>query len=117
MTPAPDWPRGWPGTQTPAARPATAAFRPGDVIRELVTLLRGHGLDRLYWSACALLAVLSVTPTLTVWTDGRYLTCHRHGGSRATWPATSTSQAAHELATLARTHPARETNPHDPASR
>jgi hypothetical protein len=73
-------------------------------MRELVTLLRGHGLDHLYWSACALLAVLSVTPTLTVWCDGRYLTC-RHGGTRATWPATSTSQAAHDLTTLARTSP------------
>jgi hypothetical protein len=99
-----DWPRGRPGAHTPAARPAIAVFRPGDVIRELVTLLRGHGLTHLYWSACALLAVLSVSPTLTVWSDGRYLTCHQHDGTRATWLATSTDQAAHDLATLARTH-------------
>jgi len=28
---------------------------------DLVTLLRGHGLTRLYWSACAVFAVVSVT--------------------------------------------------------
>ncbi|HEY3958296.1 MAG TPA: hypothetical protein VGM53_33435 [Streptosporangiaceae bacterium] len=83
--------------------PATG-YRPGDVIRDLVTLLRGHGLNRLYWSASAVLAVVSVTPALTVWCDGRYLTCHHHhGGARAAWPATSTSQAADDLATVART--------------
>jgi hypothetical protein len=61
--------------------------------------------------------VLSVTPTLTVWTDGRYLTSHHHDGTRTTWPATSTSQAAHDLATLAHTHPDQETNLNDPPSR
>jgi hypothetical protein len=63
------------------------------------SLASGHGLTRLYWSAGALLAALSVTPALTVWCDGRYLTCH-HDGTHAT----STDQAAHDLATLARTH-------------
>jgi hypothetical protein len=93
---------------------AATGYRPCDVIRDLVTLLRGHGLNRLYWSGCALLAVLSVTPTLTVWCDGRYLTC-RHGGTRATWPATGTTQAAHDLAALARTTTPKE-NPDDPHS-
>ncbi|HEY3953492.1 MAG TPA: hypothetical protein VGM53_08970 [Streptosporangiaceae bacterium] len=55
--------------------------------------------------------MLSVTPTLTVWCDGRYLTC-RHGGTCATWPATSTDQAARDLATFARTQPGQE-EPHD----
>ncbi|HEY3952036.1 MAG TPA: hypothetical protein VGM53_01560 [Streptosporangiaceae bacterium] len=46
MTRPPDWPRGRPGAHTPAARPAMP-YRPGDVVRDLVTLLRGHGLARL----------------------------------------------------------------------
>jgi hypothetical protein len=56
--------------------------------------------------------VLSVTPTLTVWTDGRYLTS-RHDGTRATWPAASTSQAAHDLATFARPQPSSQESPRD----
>jgi hypothetical protein len=99
----PDRPRGRPGAHTPAARPSTP-YRPGDVIRELVTLLHGHGLTHLYWSACALLAVVSVTPTLTVWCDGRQLTC-QYRGTQTTWPAANTDQAARNLATLARTSP------------
>lgn len=98
-----DRPRGRPGAQTPAARPSTP-YRPGDVIRDLVTLLRGHGLTRLYWSACAALAVVSVAEGLTVWCDGHHLTC-RYQGTQATWPVGSTDQAASDLATLARTKP------------
>lgn len=52
------------------ALPATAVrppvqVRPTDVLRELVTLLRSYGLDRLYRSACALCGVLSL-PQVTV---------------------------------------------------
>jgi hypothetical protein len=95
-----DRPRGRPGAHTPAARPTTP-YRPADVIRDLVTLLRGHGVTRLYWSACALLAVLSVTPTLTVWCDGSSLRW-QHAGTGTTWPADDTDGAAARLARLAR---------------
>ncbi|HEY3956045.1 MAG TPA: hypothetical protein VGM53_21955 [Streptosporangiaceae bacterium] len=113
MTGPADRPRGWAGAHTPAARPATP-YRPGDVIRDLVTLLRGHGLGRLYWSACAVLAVVSVTPGLTVWCDGQRLTC-RYQGTQTAWPVASTDQAARDLATLART-PTPKENPDDPHS-
>jgi cyanate permease len=82
------------------ARPATW-HRPADITRELVTLLRAHGLTHLYWSACTLRAVISVAPCLTVWTDGRHLTWTRHG-TCTTLPACDTGQAAEHLARLAR---------------
>jgi hypothetical protein len=75
--------------------------RPADVIRELVTLLRGHGCHRLYWSACTLQAVVSVTTGLTVWCDGRSLRW-QHAGSDTTWPADDTEGAATRLAQLTR---------------
>jgi hypothetical protein len=81
-------------------RRATVPARPGDVIRDLVTLLGSHGLTRLYWSACSLRAVLSL-PGITVWTDGRHLSW-QHQGAPTTWPATATDQAARELAILSR---------------
>jgi hypothetical protein len=105
----PDRPRGPVAPRSSAGRPAAARHRPADISRELVTLLRTHGLSRIYWSACALRAVISVSPALTVWTDGRYLTCH-YQGTRSTWPVTSTEQAARELAQLARQQAASRTN-------
>lgn len=95
-----DRPRGRPSAQTPAARPSTP-YRPADVIRDLVTLLRGYGLTRLYWSACALVGVVSVTRTLTVWCIGHHLTC-RYQGTRTTWPAANIDEAARDLAALVR---------------
>jgi hypothetical protein len=92
-------PRDRPGDRPPGTRPAVFP-RPADIVRELATLLRGHGLDQLYWSACALLAVISVAPGLTVWTDGRHLTWTRHG-TTTTVPVDDTSQAAQHLARLA----------------
>jgi hypothetical protein len=74
--------------------------RPGDVIRELTTLLHGHGLTRLYWAASALTGVLSVSNGVTVWSDGQTLICQVAGNVRE-WPAWDTSTAADELASLA----------------
>lgn len=73
--------------------------RPADVLRDLVTLLRGYGLVRLYWTACAVRGVLSL-PRVTVWCDGRFLTW-QHEGTEATWPAHDTEGAARQLAVLA----------------
>ncbi len=75
------------------------AARPGDVVRDLVTLLRGHGLTRLYWSACSVRAVLSL-PGVTVWCDGRFLAWW-HEGTDTRWPAADTEGAARRLAELA----------------
>lgn len=96
------------------ARPAapTIQQRPQDVTRDLVTLLRAEGLSHLYWTACHLLAVLSVTSTLTVWCDGTHL-CWRHDGTTTRWPADDTHGAATTLAHLAR-HRAPPTQPAHP---
>jgi hypothetical protein len=75
--------------------------RPADISRELVTLLRTHGLAHLYWSASARIGVISITPELTIWTDGRHLTWTRHG-TRTTLPADDTTEAATHLARLAK---------------
>jgi hypothetical protein len=82
-------------------RPPAAFPRPADVVRDLTTLLRVHGLDRLYWSASALLAVLSITRGLTVWTDGQHLRWTQHG-TRVRLPADDTTAAAERLARLAK---------------
>lgn len=67
MSTLPDRPHDRAATRPPAARPATTWHRPADISRELSTLLRTHGFTRIYSSACALIAVISVTPGLTVW--------------------------------------------------
>ena len=83
-TPA-DRPRGQADPRSLAARPSIEA-RPADVGRDLVTLLRGHGVTRLYWSACGVFAVVSVAYGLTVWCDGRLLRW-RTGSAESSWPA------------------------------
>jgi hypothetical protein len=97
----PGRPRGPAAPRPQATRPPPTRYRPADVVRELVTLLRAHGIDRLYWSGCALIAVISITNGLTVWTDGRYLTW-THQGTPATLPAHDTHTAAEHLAHLAK---------------
>jgi hypothetical protein len=69
------------------------------VIRELVTLLRGHGLTRVYWAACAVSGVVSVAYGVTVWCDGRRLMCEVAGDTRQ-WPVSDTAAAAADLASL-----------------
>lgn len=92
----------WPGTPYPGyARPAVPGS-PREVIRELIMLLRAHGLTtRMYAAACTLVAVVSITPGLTVWCQGASLRW-RHQGQLATWPAGDTEGAAAALAALAR---------------
>jgi hypothetical protein len=96
---APSRPRGQAVPRTLAARPSSPQ-RPGDVVRELTTLLRGHGLTGSYYAfAYTSVAVLSV-PGLTIWTDGQDLTWTL-GGEQTTWAAEDTTGAAAHLAALA----------------
>ena len=78
----------------------TYPARPVDVIRDLATLLHRRGLTRLYWSACTLFAVVSVTSELTVWTDGRIL-CWQQEGTETRWPISDLAGAAAHLAPMA----------------
>jgi len=79
--------------------------RPADLLRDLAGLLRGHGLTRLYTASCARLGVLSVTPHLTIWTNGRHLRWHDRGTPVTCGIATAADldQAARDLAILGRT--------------
>ncbi|MGH3155449.1 MAG: hypothetical protein ACRDNF_02565 [Streptosporangiaceae bacterium] len=96
---APSRPRRQAVPRTLAARPSSPQ-RPGDVIRELTTLLRSNGLTGAYYAfAFTSVAVLSV-PGLTIWTNGQDLTWTL-GGEQTTWAAEDTAGAAAHLATLA----------------
>jgi hypothetical protein len=64
-------------------------------------MLAGQGLTRIYVAACSVIAVISVTAGLTVWTNGRQLWI-THAGQRETWPAADAEAAAARLAALAR---------------
>jgi hypothetical protein len=74
--------------------------RPRDVIAAIEAGLRERGLTRLYPAACPQIGVLSVTPGLTAWCDGRTLTW-RQAGAQTSWPVADAEGAARELADLA----------------
>jgi hypothetical protein len=83
-----------------AAPVAAYRRRPGDVLAAVETGLRELGLDRLYTRAYPVIGVISVAPGVTVWCDGRWLTCH-HASGDLTWAAADALGAARELAELA----------------
>jgi hypothetical protein len=72
----------------------------------VAALLARRGVTRTYTAASPVIAVISVAPGLTAWTNGRQL-WWAHGGQRRTWPATDPEGAAALLAALA--------SPPDPA--
>ena len=84
--------------------PGTGQASPARIAAALAALLARHGLTRIYTAACSVIAVISVTTGLTVWTNGRQLWVTL-GGQRETWPAADTETAAARLAALARPGP------------
>ena len=90
--------------QPPAAfppGPVPAAASPAAVAAALARHLAGHGIAGIYTAATAKFAVISVTASLTVWTNGHQLWCTQHG-QRHTWPAADLAAAAARIAALAR---------------
>ena len=85
----------------PPPAPAAGYASPARVAAALAAQLARHGLTRVYIAATARLAVISVTATVTAWTDGRSLWCTCEGQRRA-WPASDTQAAAARLGALAR---------------
>jgi hypothetical protein len=78
---------------------------PARIAAALTRQLAQYGITRTYTAASELVAVISVTADLTVWTNGQLLWWD-HGGERETWPAADTQAAAARLAALAaRAHP------------
>jgi hypothetical protein len=60
-----------------------------------------RGITGIYTATTDKFAVISVTASLTVWTNGQQLWCNRHG-QRHTWPAADMEAAATGIAGLAR---------------
>lgn len=84
-----------------AAPMAAYRRRPGDVLAAVEIVLRDLGLTRLYLCACPIIGVISVSPSLTAWTDGRTVRW-RHAGTETAWSAADATGAAEQLAELAR---------------
>jgi hypothetical protein len=73
---------------------------PEGISRSLAEMLRQRGIEHVYSAVYPTVGVISVTPDLTVWTDGVTLRWFRDGTS-ADCPAADLEAAAERLATLA----------------
>jgi len=82
------------------AAPGSIRMSPASVVRALDQMLRQRGMTRVYGAACTVFGVISVSPGLTVWTNGRLLLWHFNGVPDA-YPAADVEAAAERLATLA----------------
>jgi hypothetical protein len=69
----------------------------------LTRALTARGITGIYTATAAPVGLVSVTATVTAWTNGHQIWC-THGGQHYTWPATDIETAASALAALA--HPA-----------
>jgi hypothetical protein len=76
--------------------------RPADVLAAVEIVLHSLGLTRLYLCACPIVGVISVSPDVTAWTDGRTIRW-RHAGAETRWSAADPEGAARQLAELANT--------------
>ena len=86
-----------PRLQPASSPPATPPLSPRDAARELLTLLRSHGLTgRPYAYTFPTVAVLSL-PHVTIWISRNCLTWTRNGHT-TTWPAHDTQGAADHIA-------------------
>ena len=82
------------------ATPGSTRVSPASVVRKLDQMLRQRGMTRVYSAACTVFGVVSVSPGLTVWTNGRVLLWHFNGMPDA-YPAADVEAAAERLAMLA----------------
>jgi hypothetical protein len=76
------------------------------VTRSLAEMLHQRGIERVYSAGYPTVGVISVTPDLTVWTDGRTLRWYCDG-TPGNCPAADLEAAAERLATLADPSPDR----------
>jgi len=81
----------------PGAGPAATAAA-------LARALTARGLSGIYIAADVRVGLVSVTATVTAWTDGRQIWCNC-GGRHYAWPAAGIDTAASALAALARPAP------------
>jgi hypothetical protein len=78
----------------PGASPAATAAT-------LAQALAARGLTGIYTATAARFALVSVTASVTAWTNGHQIWC-TCAGQRHAWPAADTETAAAALAALAR---------------
>jgi hypothetical protein len=74
---------------------------PAGAAAALTRELARYGITGIYSTAAEKVAVISVTATVTVWTNGHLFWC-TVDGQRHTWPASDAATAAARLASLAR---------------
>jgi hypothetical protein len=74
---------------------------PARTAAALAAQLSLHGITNIYSAATIKVAVISVTASLTVWTDGRRMWCVVDG-QRHSWPAADLEAASASIAALAR---------------
>jgi hypothetical protein len=94
------------GTPLRPPDPPPTGSSPARTAAALTRELTHHGITGMYTATAEKVAIISVTASLTIWTDGRQLWCTRNG-QRHTWPVTDIGTAAARIAALA--SPARDT--------
>jgi hypothetical protein len=79
----------------PGGSPATAAI----IVTALARALAARGLTGIYTAASARFGLVSVTATVTAWTNGHQIWC-THAARQHTWLAADIEAAAAGLAAL-----------------
>jgi hypothetical protein len=74
---------------------------PAVVVTALTRALTAHGIVGIYTAAAHRFGLISVTATVTAWTNGHQIWCSSTG-QHYTWPAADIDSAATALAALAR---------------
>ena len=85
----------------PPAAASDGDANPARAAAALTRELAQYGITGIYSSAAGTVAVISVTATVTVWTNGHLFWC-TVDGQRHAWPAADPGTAAARLASLAR---------------
>jgi hypothetical protein len=84
----------------PPPPPGIRYASPARVAAGLHAALTRRGVTGMYTATAERFAFISVTATLTVWTDGDQIWCTQ-AGQRLSWPAAGIEEAAAGLAALA----------------
>jgi hypothetical protein len=85
----------------PPAAGSSEETSPARAAAALTRELARYGITGIYSTAAEKVAVISVTATVTVWTNGHLFWC-TVDGQQHSWPAADTGTAAARLAFLAR---------------
>jgi hypothetical protein len=87
-----------PPSPFPPPPPGTS---PAATATALTRALTARGITGIYTATAARFALISVTASVTAWTNGHQIWC-THAGQHHTWPAADIEAAASAVAALAR---------------